>query len=280
MGQPDPHALTVVLTCKGRLHHLRQSLPRLTAHPGLRCIVVDYACPDRAGDWVRMHHPGVVVVQATEAGAFQIARARNLGAQAADTPWIGFLDADTLVGAGFLHEVCSAMRPGRYLVADPCPHELAGLLLCLRDDFVRLGGYDEVFEGWGSEDRDLAARLTRLGRTRAGLPSQGITVITHGDDERTRYHVIGDRFLSLRINGMYFQIKNDLAQLARVIDLPPEVRRALYQRVRNRVLAQPDATAWLDVTLPGGGDFTQPPGWRLARTIRYSFEPTAPATAP
>ena len=49
--------LTVVMTCKGRLGQLQQSLPLLAAQDRLALIVVDYGCPERAGDWVAVHHP-------------------------------------------------------------------------------------------------------------------------------------------------------------------------------------------------------------------------------
>ena len=35
-------AICFVVTCKGRLHHLRQTLPALAAQAGTECVVVDY----------------------------------------------------------------------------------------------------------------------------------------------------------------------------------------------------------------------------------------------
>ncbi len=264
----------------GRLQHLRQSLPMIAALPGVACVVVDYGCPDGAGDWVQSHFPAVTVARARGVRYYCAAKARNLGSQYAYTPWICFVDADTLVGPRFHLDIRSVLRDNAFFLADPCPHALAGLVVCRLDDFRRIGGYDELFAGWGSEDRDLYERLARLGLARASLPARDIRAIPHGDIERTRHHAIGDRFLSLRINGMYFQIKHDLARLTGQIDLALRDRQALYERVRDRVLSQPQSPATLEVTLPGHCDFTQPPDWRLRRTIRYSFESIDPGTAP
>ena len=45
--------LCFVTTCMGRLAALRQTLgPMLDQAEGSRIVVVDYTCPDGAGDWV------------------------------------------------------------------------------------------------------------------------------------------------------------------------------------------------------------------------------------
>lgn len=274
-GPPGP--LTAVMTCKGRLAHLQQSLPRLAAQEGLSIVVVDYGCPDHAGDWVRRHFPQVQVVMAPDASEFSIARARNLGAAQVHTPWIAFIDADVLVDPGFLYGAMPLLQEGSFLVAEPCPHELAGFLVCRRDDFRRVGGYDDVFTGWGSEDRDLCVRLERLGARRRPFASAALQSLPHTDADRTRFHAITDRFVSLRINGMYFQIKHDLARLTGLPDLPQQDRVALYARVRDQVLARPGDACQIDAALPARCDFLQPPDWRLRRMIRYRFEPNEPS---
>ncbi|MBP6851032.1 MAG: glycosyltransferase [Rhodoferax sp.] len=269
-----PPALTVVTTCKGRLAHLQQTLPRLAEQDTLAVVVVDYGCPDQAGAWVRQHYPQVQVVQVADSSEFNIARARNLGAAQAQSPWLAFVDADILVGDTFAREVAALPVDRSFFTADPCPHELAGFVVCRRDDFLQVGGYDEVFTGWGTEDKDFYARLERLGLQRNRFPAAAMHPLPHADADRTRFHAIADRFLSLRINGMYFQIKHDLARLSGLADLPEQDRRVLYAKVRAQVLDKPGETCLIDAALPARCDFVQPPGWRLRRTIRYRFEPT------
>ena len=55
---------SIVTTCKGRLAHLKQSLPAMLAQDGAEVVVVDYCCPERAGDWVESAFPSVQVVRA------------------------------------------------------------------------------------------------------------------------------------------------------------------------------------------------------------------------
>lgn len=270
--------LTVIMTCKGRLGQLQQSLPLLAAQDRLALIVVDYGCPERAGDWVAMHHPQTLVVRGPADTDFNIAHARNLGAAQARTPWLAFVDADILVGASFADDLLGQLQEGCFFQADPCPHELSGLVVCARADFQRIGGYDEVFQGWGTEDRDLYARLERAGCRRRQFSAPGVRALPHDDAQRTRFHAIPDRFVSLRINGMYFQIKHDLCRLSGLIDLPLQDRLSLYAKVRAMVLDRPAEACQIDAQLPARCDFMQPPDWRLRRTIRYRFEPREPHT--
>lgn len=43
-----------------------------------------------------------------------------------------------------------------------------------KDDFIRINGYDEFYEGWGAEDTDLVTRLLRLGIRKKSLKFAGI----------------------------------------------------------------------------------------------------------
>lgn len=270
-GGPE---VTVITTCKGRLAHLQQSLPRLAACHGPPLILVDYDCPEACGPWASRDYPAVQVVRAAPGTpTFSIARARNLGAAQARTRWLAFVDADTLVAPSFAEELKAAQQPGHFYLAAPGQDDLAGFLVCERAAFLQVGGYDEVFEGWGSEDRDMALRLERLGKHRSLFQGTGLTALPHDDLQRSRYHRVTDRFLSLRINGMYLQIKHDLARLTGLIDLPAPDREALYQRIQRQVLANPGAPCDIDALLPARCDFKQPPGWRLKRSVRYRFAP-------
>jgi glycosyltransferase involved in cell wall biosynthesis len=53
------------------------------------------------------------------------------------------------------------------------------------DDFVRVGGFDETFEGWGFEDSDLAVRLINAGvRRKEGAFATGVLHLWHRENDR------------------------------------------------------------------------------------------------
>ena len=285
----DP-VLTWVIPCKGRLAQLQQSLPVLVAsaghEPGVLFLVVDYDCPQHCGSWVERRYPQVKVVRLRNCPVFSLVKARNAGASQVQTPWLGFLDCDVLVTPEAITNLLTVLR-AQSMAGASCHHlfvsesrqnELAGFLACASSLFRQLEGYDETFEGWGAEDTDILLRLQQAGCHTHLLPTGQLAALLHDDSVRTAFHVVKDRFVSLRINGLYLQVKRDLAQQMGIPQLPVEHRQGIYQQVKNAVLAAPDAPAHLEITLPASTDVTAPPGWRLKRRWVYSFEPHADPT--
>jgi len=161
--------LCYITTCMGRLAHLQQTMPRIVGQPDVDCVVVDYACPEGAGGWVAAHHPKVSVMRVEGETHFNASRARNLGAKAADAPWLGFFDADVLLSPDFANTVVPGLAPGHFYRADRLSAQTWGSIICHRDDFQAVSGYDETYVGWGGEDDDLFALLRLAGRRQADL---------------------------------------------------------------------------------------------------------------
>jgi predicted glycosyltransferase involved in capsule biosynthesis len=54
-----------------------------------------------------------------------------------------------------------------------------------RRDLKRVNGFDEVFEGWGYEDSDLAVRLINAGvRRKEGAYATGVLHLWHRENDR------------------------------------------------------------------------------------------------
>ena len=238
------------------------------------CVVVDYDCPERSGDWVAENHPGVEVVRERGQRGFNLSRARNLGAAATAADWIVFLDADVVPSAHFIEAVTPLLLPERFLRTAPQALEFAGTCICWRSSFLRVSGYDEAFEGWGGEDIDLYRRLIGAGVHAATFPAHLLRGLQHGDADRTRHYQITDVGLSKRLAAAYLRLKVDLRALTGT-EPGLDIRRALYREVR-RVLGQSlpaGKEARIDLDLPDGGMLPQ---WGVRRTLAYSFPP-APA---
>ena len=271
--------LCYITTCKGRLEHLKQTLPRVVDQPGVSCVVVDYACPDNTTDWVTANFPQVTVVRVTGEAGFHLARARNLGAQAANTPWLAFFDADILWSPELAKTVIPQLRPGHFYRAQPVTLQTWGSVICHRQDFEAVGGYDEAFTGWGGEDDDLLARLSMLGRLPAGFPASLVREIPHDDDARVRFYDIKDRAVQHRINMLYMQVKLDLIRLTGG-PVSLEIRRTLaneVQRVIRQAIDSGQPVASIEVNLPA--QLVKPPPingllehWHLNRKMAYSID--------
>jgi hypothetical protein len=241
--------LTFVTTCRGRLAHLQQSLPTFVAQPDSAVVVVDYDCPEHAGDWVEANHPGVEVVRATERPRFEVARARNLGAAAARSPWICFIDADILLAPDFVEKVAPILVPGHYYQARPRSLETWGTSLCESDDFDRVGGYDEVIQGWGKEDDDFYQRLALAGVRLATFPGHLVRALPHADADRVAHHEVKNRWLNDAINHVYCRAKLDIMLLQQT-GVPLERRRVLYELVRAAVLEGWESARPVQIVVP------------------------------
>ncbi len=260
--------LGLVTTCMGRLPALQQSLGSMLAQPGIsRVVVVDYSCPDGAGDWVAANHPGAQVVRVPGRACFNASEARNIGARYVESNWIGFVDSDVLLDPGFAAAIGPHLKPGGYYRARSDDPGLGGTFLCTHADFERVGGFDEVYPCWGEEDNDLFDALAFAGLEQRWFPASLVRHLPHGDDARTRNYPVADKELGHAINRVYRILKWDVARLARE-PLALEMRRALYARAGEAVTAsiRSDSPGEIAVHLPVG---LVPGGRSLARTLTY-----------
>jgi GT2 family glycosyltransferase len=259
--------LSIVTTCMGRLAALRQTLGPMLDQPGGSCVVVDYSCPDGAGDWVEAHHPSARVVRVPGQSGFNLAAARNAGARIADAPWICFVDADVVLDPGFTAALLPTLAPRGFYRTLSGDGGVGGTFACSRTDFERVGGYDEVYRGWGEEDNDLYDALQFVGLEPRAIPASLLSHIPHGDAERTRFYSVADRLLGHAVNRVYRILKWDTARIRREL-LTLDMRRPLYDKVAEVVTAsiqtgQPGNVA---VHLPHG---IVPGGWSLSRQLAY-----------
>lgn len=189
-------SVSVITTCKGRLTHLRQTLPLMLSqnYEGpLEVIVVDYGCPDGAADYVESlglaRCRAVRVTQGVE--WWHPGRARNIGARSARGEWLSFLDADFLTRPDYIDRAVHqlAQFPARLGCPQMSHCELFGACVIESTWFHHLRGYDEALNqtGYGWDDIDLYHRSTAHGQPPLRLGSEGIIDIKHSDAERTRF---------------------------------------------------------------------------------------------
>ena len=267
--------ISTITTCKGRLAHLKQTLPALM-RTGAEVVVVDYDCPEGAGAWVRAAHPEARVVAVADRPLFNAAAARNLGAAAASGEWLFFIDADVLIDPDALKPVEAGLtsRSTMFVAPEPRPEQLWGAILVSRVWFDAVEGYDETFEGWGAEDMDLLERLGIRGAREQTLPAGMLKSIPHGDAERTRFHAIGDAKLNATINNLYRIAKNDLARQEEW--LPPEARRRLYVNIRAAIVERSGVRA---IQVPVHARAL--PNFDVQVSLTYEIKPrTAPEPGP
>lgn len=232
-------SVSFVITCKGRLHHIKETLPSLFEQSADKIIVVDYGCPDKAGDWVEENYPKVKVVRITDDPGFCLARARNKGAEVSTSEWLCFMDADVLAKPGFVSWMKKTLNdPGCFYRASSIDGEripdTRGTVILSRKAYDHLGGYDEAFRGWGLDDDDLYDRLKEEGYIELEYPRAYVDGIPHDDSERVAFYDIKDIHKNWKLNCVYKDIKH-IIEDKRHERLPEDLRKDIIDQLTPQI---------------------------------------------
>jgi len=242
--------ITFIITCKGRLHHLKEALPLFLKENPDEIIVVDYGCPDGTADWLAANAPVVKVVK-FESPTFNLSHARNLGAEKAKSKWLCFVDADIIVKPGWIEWLKKNMKMNRYYRNNNYrgDHGTCGTVICPRPAFESIGGYDKVISSWGGEDKDLYIRLEHSGVSVDYFPGNFLSAIEHDDTERTQFYDQLDKQTQRKINIMYRDIKS-LVQVDRGGgELPLETRQSMYDELHTQSGSKKPLPSRIELTI-------------------------------
>jgi len=229
---------SLITTCKGRLHHLKQTLPKMVEEGFHEVIVVDYDCPQGTYEWVRSNHPSVKLVKINNESLFNLSKARNIGALHSVGDTLCFVDADVKIASGFLEWFTIHFSQNSFYLSEPQKlrqrdkrlRGVDGLVVCTREQFEAIGGYDDVIAGWGCEDLDFYWRLIKAGYDTKLFPLDLVgDIIDHDDVLRTSYYVL-DKGKSDLVAGFYISAKYKLDGLLPIINMPRNVRELLYNQ--------------------------------------------------
>ena len=267
---------SLIVTCKGRLMHLRQTLPLFCALPDTEVIVVDYGCPDRSGDWVAAHHPAVKVVRIDDDPGFNPSRARNIAARDCQSDYLLFVDADIKMRPGAIDAINAVVTPETYATvdADDRGDDIRGTCVVPRAKFEAVGGYDELLKNYGMEDTELYARLSDFGCADAFVPPTDFEAIAHGDDLRTTFFPIKS-VRKLRLIAQFYQEYVGVFRRAvKVPQLALADREQIHAAARSLVdqltaASDPRAGARIGLKLP-----VQRPEDKVGGDMDWQFELT------
>lgn len=207
--------IACVTTCRGRLAHIKQTLPvniRDCARDNVVFVLLDYNDQTGLKQYILNEHGDdlasgrLVYYHNRTAERFHMAHAKNQAHRCAALEGADILvtlDADNFTGAGFADYIRSQYRDPAlsflypdFSVLPPKgqrfnPHNptrlgrgFAGRLIIRTRDFFKAGGYNEVFDTWRGEDIDIIARLNRLGFKKAAINSVFLNAIAHGSKIR------------------------------------------------------------------------------------------------
>lgn len=242
---------SIITTCKGRLEHLKESLPAMLAQADSEVIVVDYSCPEGAGEYVETHFPTARVVMVESEDGFSNWKARNAGAAIAKGAFLVFCDADVVLASDATRELAKLMTPASFgyfknevskqavaLGTALAANQLKGFQVIPRASFDEAGGYDELLRGYAAGgDTELEDRLRILKLEPVALGSKLIArVLPHDDKTRMRFHgrPAAETYL---IGYVYRWLKISLMSLRKRVDLEAEAKEQLHALARQCALS-------------------------------------------
>lgn len=204
-------------TCKNRTQHLRQTLPVNLADnpsPDNRFIVLDYGSQDDLLDYLRtVNDPRLIVYSCSPPGPFHVAHAKNMAARLGILEGADILvtvDADNYTGPNFDRFILDRSGFGTFLCPDfpriqSLPHGpsrpnrgYAGRLAIRSQEFIKAGGYDELFDTWRGEDIDMIARLQRMGYAMRLIDNRYLNAIPHDSKVRFREYPHAEQYENKR----------------------------------------------------------------------------------
>jgi GT2 family glycosyltransferase len=182
-----------------RTRDLKRTLPRMieaaNASPPVEIAILDYNSRDDLADYIasldgRVTLTGGSRLAYTHYGGrdyYHMAHARNLSVLASSGQYLVIFSADLIPLPDFIPSARRMMAEGGYAWLHDGVR-FVGVLVIQRQAFLDAGGYDERFEFYGPEDKDLIARLRRRGCSEGQYPEELLDIIDTPDHEKVRHY--------------------------------------------------------------------------------------------
>lgn len=243
--------ISIVTTCKDRLHHLKQTLPTMCKQTDCEIIVVDYGCTQGTSIWVTKNFPQVKLIRYENDPEFCVACARNIGAKFAKGKYLLFADADIIFQKDLTKWLLNNINEKEFYISDDDKHhDLKGTFFCSKEEFDRVKGYDEVLRYWGGEDVELYERLESSGLSQLQYPKNYLKPIQHDDTERMLGTKGNDftKVMAMRRNSTYRAIKK---HLTKVMGSVPDItmRKNIMQEIIEGLKKLPKENQNTKITL-------------------------------
>ena len=190
--------ISICIPCHNRTYDLKKVMPSLiaaaNASPPVEIVILDYNSPDDLQEYIKVKTPleegnRLICVKYGGVDYYRMAHARNLSVLASAGEYVVISSADIILSENYFEVVREMLSEGDYVWLG---HNLRfiGVLVCKREEFINAGGFDERFEFYGKEDKDLVLRLERRGGKTARLPAGLLRLIpTSKEDKLKNYRL-------------------------------------------------------------------------------------------
>ena len=194
------------ITCRGRLRHIRQTLPQnLLDNPSATFVLLDYADKDGLADCIlddfrtEIGNGRLVYYQFRDGDGFRMAHAKNMAHRCAILEGADILcnlDADNFTGEGFAGYLDEQFTRTRHdpqeifmwsrMIRGEMDRGISGRMAVTRNAFLISGGYDEKYVTHSPDDKDFNVRLRRMGFCAQEIDPKHLHAINHNNKMRVK----------------------------------------------------------------------------------------------
>lgn len=196
------YSISFCTTCMNRLPHLKKTLIKNMidnqSYPKVEFIILDYNSSDGLAQFIAHHFSDFCLTgrlkfyRTDYPKKFNWSHSRNLAFKLATGDIVCNIDADNYTGTDFAAYVNNAFKTQTStflstIGSTHVPKDALGRICMMKEDFMKVGGYDERFEYYGFEDYDIDNRLQLLGLRKQVINSPNFhQIIPHSDNDRMK----------------------------------------------------------------------------------------------
>ena len=166
--------ISYCMPCHKRTHDLRWVLPSLVAaannSPPVEIMVLNYNSGDGLEEYIKGFSKPIIEgnsirhVKYSGRDYYHMAHARNLSIIHSTGEYFVNAGTDRFLELGFFNAIREEISKGAIWVQPSNKKKFIGVIACQKKEFIEAGGYDERFEFYGPEDKEIWARLERRGK--------------------------------------------------------------------------------------------------------------------
>jgi len=180
--------LTICTSIMDRTEHLLQAIPTWARLPFKRIVVLDWSSKEPVSEVLKNENiniPNLDVIRVDGKKHYHQAGAKNEKIKQCEG-WVLCLDSDIMLSPCFGKSINIPKSKKVLYINDIklAPKELQGTAIFHRDMFDEVGGFDELFTGWGSEDITFYELMTKHGCTVRDFRPHTAFHIPHDDFSR------------------------------------------------------------------------------------------------
>ena len=199
---PDNNfTISYCIPCMNRTHHLKKVMPSIIEaanySPPVEILVLDYNSTDDIDEYMASLRSvqlaegnDITYLKYSKNKYYHMAHARNMVSLAARGKYLVETCVEVYLGKHFFSNIREEINRSKYkwlrFYSKKPSGIYAGIIVIEKEEFIEAGGYDERFELYGPEDRELNSRLERRGIKSRTINSTYLHPYTSSDEEKTK----------------------------------------------------------------------------------------------